>query len=238
VVRAAALLAVLGGLAAYYAVSEDLPNLGLWEDVAVLTLALIPAIFSLVWLALPLRRSRTARLGYAALTLGALTILLEALDLDVAANFCKFGAVVVVGWWFVTFFEQVSWVLLVALLIIPVDIVSVARGPTREIVENQPEVFNVLSISFPIPGEHNSAQLGLPDILFFALFLAAAQRFRLRVAWTWLAMTLSFGVTLAGAVWLDVSGLPALPLLSVAFAAANADLLWSHLRRSGGLFRD
>ena len=35
----------------------------------------------------------------------------------------------------------------------------------------------------------SSAKLGLPDLLFFALFLGAADRFRLRVPATWVAMT-------------------------------------------------
>jgi hypothetical protein len=98
------------------------------------------------------------------------------------------------------------------------------------IVEEQPEVFDALSIAFPLPGEHNSAQLGLPDMLFFALFLAAAVRFRLRPGLTWLAMALSFGATLAIAVGADVAGLPALPLLSAAFVLVNGDLIWRSLR--------
>ena len=45
-------------------------------------------------------------------------------------------------------------------------------------------------------------------------------------------MTASFGATIALAVWLDLGGLPALPLLSLAFLVANADLLWREVRRS------
>ncbi|MGH2997138.1 MAG: hypothetical protein ACRDM9_12560, partial [Gaiellaceae bacterium] len=135
------------------------------------------------------------------------------------------------GWWFLAFFEAVSWVLLVALLIIPVDIFSVFRGPTKVIVEQQPEVFDALSIAFPLPGEDNSAQLGLPDVLFFALFLGAAVQFRLRPGATWMLMTLSFGATLALAVAFDIGGLPALPLLSATFVLANLDLLLEILRR-------
>jgi hypothetical protein len=230
VVRAAAVLAVLAVLGAYYGVSEDLPQLSQWGNVALLALGLMPATFVLVWLALPLRRSGLRELGVAALLLVAVTVVLEQLDLDIAANFVKLAAAAAVGWWFLRFFEALSWVLLVALLIVPVDAFSVARGPTKEIVENQPVVFNALSVSFPLPGQHASAQLGLPDILFFALFLGAAARFRLRVGWTWLAMALSVGTTLALAVAFDVSGLPALPLLSVAFVLANADLLWRSYR--------
>jgi hypothetical protein len=230
VVRAAAVLVVLGVLAFYYGVSEDLPGLSRWADVAFLALGLMPATLMLVWLALPLRESGSRELALGALALVALTVVLEAAGLDVAANFVKIAAVAAVGWWFLGFFEALSWVLLVALLIIPVDAFSVARGPTKEIVENQPEVFNALSVSFPLPGEHSSAQLGLPDFLFFSLFLAATARFGLRVGWTWLAMTLSFGTTLALAVAFDVAGLPALPLLSAAFVLVNADLLWRAYR--------
>lgn len=230
VVRAAALLSVVAALGLYFALAGRLLSLPLWGEVAFLGLALLPATFLLVWLALPLWRAGSLRLGAAALGLGLLTVLLELAGLDAAANFTKLAAVVAAGFWFLSFFDAVSWVLLVAILIIPVDIVSVARGPTREIVENQPEVFDALSISFPIPGEPSSAQLGLPDVLFFSLFLAAAVRFGLRPGLSWIAMTLSFGTTLALAVALDVAGLPALPLLSAAFAAANADVLWRSYR--------
>jgi hypothetical protein len=77
-----------------------------------------------------------------------------------------------------------------------------------------------------------TTHLGLPDLFFFALFLAAAARFGLRVPATWLALSLSFGVTMALSVWWNVRGLPALPLLSVGFLAPNADLLLRRARRA------
>jgi hypothetical protein len=88
-----------------------------------------------------------------------------------------------------------------------------------------------LSFAFRFPGEHNYATLGIPDLLFFALFLAAAARFRLRVAATWIAMILLLGATIALAVWLDLRGLPALPALSLGFLAPNADLIWRTAER-------
>jgi hypothetical protein len=230
VVRIAAVLAVLLVLAVYYAVSESLPGLPEWGDVAFLALGLMPLTLTLVLLALPLRSRPPRDMGVAAATLVLLAVVLELADLDIAANFVKIAAVAATGWWFLGFFEALSWVLLVALLIIPVDSFSVARGPTKEIVENQPQVFDALSIAFPLPGQHSSAQLGLPDFLFFSLFLGAADRFGLRVGWTWLTMALSFGATLALAVAFDVAGLPALPLLSAAFILANADLIWRGFR--------
>jgi hypothetical protein len=230
VVRAAALLAVLAVLSFYYGVSGDLPTLSHWGNVAFIGLCLMPVTFVLVLLALPLWRTGPRELAVAAVALVVLTVILEVAGLDVAANFSKIAAVATVAWWFLGFFEALSWIVLVAVLIIPVDSFSVARGPTKQIVENQPQVFDALSIAFPLPGLHSSAQLGLPDVLFFSLFLAAAARFGLRVGWTWLAMALSFGTTLALAVAFDVSGLPALPLLSAAFILVNADILWRRYR--------
>jgi len=231
VVRAAAVLAVFAALAVYYGVSESLFDLGIWGDVAFVGLVLMPAFFFVTWLALPLwRAARPAALAATILALAALSALFSVVGLDIAANFTKFAAVTAVGWWFLAFFEAVSWVLLVALLIVPVDIYSVFRGPTKVIVEQQPQVFDALSIAFPLPGEVNSAQLGLPDVLFFALFLGAALRFGLRPGLTWILMTLSFGATLALAVAFEIGGLPALPLLSAAFVLANGDRIWRPLR--------
>jgi hypothetical protein len=58
------------------------------------------------------------------------------------------------------------------------------------------------------------------------LFLAAADRWNLRVGWTWVALTLSLGLTMFVAVVWDVGGLPALPGLAFGFLIPNADLIW------------
>jgi hypothetical protein len=216
-------------LGAYYAWSEELWNASLWWDVAWLTLVLLPAVFAVVWLLLPFSRAR--RLALAAVVFALLSVLLSLLDLGALANFSKLVTMTFVGFWFLTFFESVLWVALVASIIPLVDALSVWRGPTRHIVDKQPEVFTTLSFAFRIPGEHPTANLGLPDLLFFALFLAASVRFRLRPFWTWLAMTASFGLTIVFTVAFDTIGLPALPLLSMAFLLVNADLLWRAVKR-------
>src|SRR5262249_58445183 len=110
-----------------------------------------------------------------------------------------------------------------------VDSSSVCGGPTKEIIHHKEGVFTALSFAFPVPGG-GAARLGIPDLLFFALFLASADRFGLRVGWTWLAMTLSFGATLALATGFESLGLPALPLLAVGFLGPNVDLIWRQLR--------
>jgi hypothetical protein len=226
--RAAAFAVLLAALAGYYANAEELAELSTWGDVALLSFVLIPAVFALVYLLLPLWDTKGLLLG--SLALVALAVVLTREDLDVAANFVKAFAVTGLGFWFLRYFENVGWVVIVAALVPAIDSFSVWRGPTRHIVEEEEDVFSALSIAFPLPGEQVSANLGLPDVLFFALFLAAAVRFGLRPFWTALGMTLSFGATLALAVEFDAAGLPALPGLCVEFLAVNADLIWARLR--------
>ena len=224
--RGAPAIYLLCAFVAYQLVAESLPELSIWRDVVLTALILVPATLAPVWLAVPVRRWRGVLV--VALVFAALAAAFASAGLDIAANVAKLAAAAGVGFWFLTLFERLSWVVAVALVIPVVDFLSVWRGPTRTIVSDRPEVFGALSIAFPVPGG-GSFQLGLPDVIFFALFLAAAARWRLRVRLTWLAMTASFGVTMALAIWLDpfgLGGLPALPLLSLAFVAANADLLW------------
>jgi hypothetical protein len=226
--RAAALLIVVAALAAYDTVHARLWNASNWWDVAFIALVLIPATFALVWLVLPLRTARG--LLPAGLALAVLTAALHVAGWNTAENIVKLFAVSFIGFWFLTYFETASWVVLVAFIIPWVDAYSVWRGPTKVIVTHHEHVFTTLSYAFPVPGEQNAANLGVPDILFFAVFLAASVRFALRPGWTWLAMTASFGATIAIAVALELGGLPALPLLSLAFLAPNADLLWARMR--------
>ena len=313
----------------------DIP--GVWWDVAFMAFVLAPAVFALVWLALPYRRSRgLGAVGVACLVLAAGA---QISGFDIVADFAKLGGATAIGFWFLSYFEKVSWVVIVALVIPLVDTISVARGPTNYIVRERPEVFDVLSFGFPVPGqrtivlrwdeprvgdvraynvfrtqprdrarrlnddalpdeargfadggesaherlvyeveasfdggasarkqvvatevaarasddaivdagrgprnlraddEASTFDLGLPDFLFFALFLAAAARWDLRARATWLAMVLSLGATMAIAIWLDpfgLGGLPALPGIALAFLLPNADLLARSLRRNRG----
>jgi hypothetical protein len=230
--RIAAFVALAAALAVYFALHERLPELSLWRDVAVIALLVIPAVFATVGLLLPLYRAPGR--WVAAIVFIGLAIGFSVLDWEGPASFAKLGAATFVGWLFLDFFEAASWVVVVALVIPWVDAYSVWRGPTNTIVHHHAGVFERLSFAFPVPGENNTANLGIPDMLFFALFLAAAAQFRLRTWFTWLLMTASFGVTIVLAVWLDLGGLPALPLLSLAFLVANGDLLWRKLRQERG----
>jgi hypothetical protein len=231
--RPASVLAggLLAALTAWYVFYDELPSLPTGANVVLVSVALLPATFGLVWLALPWREARG--LLVVGLAFVALVIVWDAADWDIPANFAKLGAATAIAFWFLTYFERLSWVVIVAAAIPLVDAISVWRGPTHHIVTERPRLFTALSYGVPVPDEIFA--LGLPDVLFFALFLAAAARWGLRVGWTWAAMLLSFAVTIVLAVWTDpfgIGGLPALPGLSLAFLAANGDLLWK--RRSSG----
>jgi hypothetical protein len=204
-----------------------------WWDVAWLCFAVIPAVFGLVLLALPLRKARG--LLPVGLAFAVLAAVLTYADVDVFANFARLAACTLLGWWFLGYFETVSWVVLVAGIIPWVDAYSVWRGPTKQIVAHHANVFDVLSFAFPVPGEHAAANLGVPDLLFFALFLAAAARFGLRIYLTWITLVAGLGLTIAATVWWNLSGLPALPAIAIGFLLPNADLLWKRLRGKPGL---
>jgi hypothetical protein len=223
VVGLAALLALL---VTYYEVARDLPHIGLWWAVALLCAVIMPAVFLLVLVALPLRVARG--LFPVGIAFAVLTGVLAAAHFNVPANFTRIAATTLLGWWFLTFFETAYWVVLVACIIPWVDAYSVFFGPTKTIVNKHVGVFDVLSFAFLLPGG-GGFQLGVPDLLFFALFLAAAARFDLRVHWTWIGLLTGLSITIVLTVWLDLNGLPALPGIALGFLVPNADLLW--LRR-------
>jgi hypothetical protein len=226
--------ALLVPLLVYYEVSADLWRAGnVWWDVAWLAFVLIPAVFGLVLLALPLRTMPWV--GPVGLGFVMATVVLEILSWKVPANFTRLAAATLLAWWFLQFFETLAWVVMVAAIIPWVDAYSVWRGPTKEIVNHHANVFNAFSFAFPIPGVHAAANLGVPDLLFFALFLGAADRFGLRVHWTWLCLVAALGGTIALTVWFDLNGLPALPGISLGFLVPNADLVWRRLRGQPGI---
>ncbi|HJU36905.1 MAG TPA: hypothetical protein VJ716_05760 [Gaiellaceae bacterium] len=227
--RAAAFVLVAAGVVTWDAVAPSLDSVGLWPEVAVIAAGVLPATLLLIFLALPLWSSRRV-VAVALVVFAIAAVVTWRADAHLASNFMKLAAYACGGWLFLWFFEELGWVFIIALIIPFVDAISVAVGPTNHIVHHHFAVYSAVAVAFVAPGG-NAAGLGPPDILFFALFLAATVRWHLRPGWTWLAMTGMYSLTLILANATDASGLPALPFLSAGFLLANAGLLWRRLRR-------
>lgn len=225
--RLAAFVVLAVAVVTWDAVAPHVGAVSLWPTVTIIAAGVMPATLGLILLALPLWSRRWIIVAGAAFAIAAVTS--WELNSHLVSNFAKLGAYTCAGWAFLWLFEEVSWVLVVALIIPFVDAISVAAGPTKAIVNHHFEVYSAVAVAFLAPGGL-AADLGPPDILFFALFLAATVRWGLRPTWTWLAMTAMYSLTLVIANLADVNGLPALPFLSFGFLIANADLLWRRLR--------
>jgi hypothetical protein len=226
--RVAAFVIVLVALVTWDAVAPHLSTVATWSAVAILAAGVLPATLLLIYLALPLwSHRRLVAIGLVVFVIAA--VVTWETDAHLASNFAKLAAYTCGGWLFLWLFEELAWVVLIALIIPFVDAISVAAGPTHTIVTHHIAVYSAVAVAFVAPGGR-AAGLGPPDILFFALFLAAAVRWQLRPGWTWLGMTGMYSLTLVLANATNVSGLPALPFLSAGFLLANCDLLWRRLR--------
>jgi len=234
--RAVALAAVVVALVAWDAGAGVLPNVGRWPDVLVVALVVLPVSLAVPWLALPLATTRAVPVLLVAF--GALAVALSLAGMGSLFNVTKLLALTMLGYLFMQAFEALSWVVLIALIIPWVDAISVWRGPTDYVVSEKPGLFDRISIAFRLPGEEGSANIGPPDILFFALFLSTASRFGLRVGWTWVSMVGLLVVTLVATTQFDVRGLPALPAIAIGFLLPNVDLIWRAWRERGLEVRD
>jgi hypothetical protein len=226
--RVAAFVVVGAAVVAWFLLAPHLPHVRIWAAVAIAAGGVIPGTLLLTLIALPLWHRR--RLFPAAVVLALAAFGFSEAGWGLPANFAKLWAAVFAGWAFLTLFERLSWVVLIALVIPVVDALSVWRGPTHALTRPSTlHIYTAVAIAFLVPGG-GAAYLGPPDVLFYALFLAAAARWRLRVGWTWLATTFMYALTIVIANAAHVGGLPALPFLSLGFLAANADLLWRRRR--------
>jgi len=214
--------------------SSRLPPLPVRADIMLSSALVLSLVVVLVWGLLPLHTlgHRLPLLTAAALPLAILFVWLGWVPL---ANVAKVVAAAALGIWIAEELERLSWIVIVAVVSAAVDVVSVAVGPTKAILDQGPVVVGYFTVAVTWAGyTYGEAYtgLGISDVIFLALYLGAARRFGLRVGWSAVAMVVSFLATIAAAMWW--TALPALPLLSVAFLAVNGDLLWTNLRRGRG----
>ena len=123
------------------------------------------------------------RLLFLPVALLPLAMLFVRMDLIPPANVAKVVAAAVVGIWIAQEIERPSWVVAVAALSAAVDIVSVAVGPTRLILDHGPMVIGYFTVTmtwFGYSWSEAYSAIGLSDIIFLGLYLGAARRFGLR----------------------------------------------------------
>jgi hypothetical protein len=232
--RLAPALAAAVALLLWGFLSRYLPVLPLKLDIMLSSAIVLTLLGVLVWGMLPLHElgRRLPLITVAALPLAVLCVWLHLVPL---ANIAKIVAAGALGIWIAEELEQLSWVVVVAAVSAVVDIVSVAVGPTKALLGKGPVVVGYFTVAVTWLGysfDEAYTGLGVSDVIFFALYLGAARRFGLRVGWSAVAMVASFLATIAAAMFW--TALPALPLLSVAFLAVNADLLWHRPWRPSG----
>ena len=230
--RAVALAAVVAALVTYGAVADALPALSIRWDAVVIGVFVFPASTAAIWLALPLARRPRKHPIVLPAAAAALAIGLRVVGMDSAFNIAKLACFALIGFALLWLFDALWWVVVVSVLIPWVDVWSVASGPTRYVVAEKPGLIEHVSVGTPFPGEAAAIFLGPPDVIFFALFLAATQRFALRTAWTWVGMTGLLSSTLALVLVGNIAGLPALPAICLGFLLPNADLVWRHVRET------
>lgn len=229
--RASTLLGLFAVLFTYDRLAPQLWHEGVWGDVAWISLVLTPATFALVLLVLPLVRAPVAQLLTVGASFVALSLALTIAHANITANYTRLAAATLLAFAAVHAFEQLWEAVSIAVVIPWVDAYSVWRGPTKTITTKHPQVFRDFSFAFLAPGKHAAANLGVPDLLFFAFFLGIAWRFKLRVVWTFVGMLLALAITFFLVQWTGAAGLPALPADSLGFLVPNADLIWRELRR-------
>ena len=221
-------------LVAYLVLARHMPRLSLRPSLLV-SLVVCLALIGLLCLGLlPLRRMGH-RILLVAVVAVALGVVFTAIGWVFLADPAKVVFAAALGFWLAEQITSPAIVVGIALLAAVADIVSVAVGPTKALLAHAPGAIGYFTLAFAWPGRDPASvytALGVSDVIFFCLYLCSARRFRLRTAATVVGMALS--VVISVVIGLQISAVPALPLLGVAFVGVNADLLWRGGRRASG----
>ena len=222
-------------LVAYLVLAPHLPRLSLRPSLLISLVVCLTLISLFCVGLLPLRR-----MGHRILAVAAFGAVLggvfTALGWVFLADPAKVLFAAALGLWLAEQITDPAIVAGIALLAAVADIVSVAVGPTRVLLEHAPGAIGYFTLAFAWPGRDLAnvyTALGVSDAIFFSLYLCAARRFHLRTAATVVGMVLSVVVSVV--IGLRISTVPALPLLGVAFVGVNADLLWQRRRPARGV---
>ena len=142
-------------------------------DIMVSSAVVLSAAAALVWGMLPLAAlgRRLPLVALAALPCAALFVWLGWVPV---ANIAKIVFAAALGIWIAGELERASWIVLVAAVSAVVDIVSVAAGPTKAILDKGPVIVGWFTVAVTWLGYSYAEAytgLGVSDVLFFALYL-------------------------------------------------------------------
>jgi hypothetical protein len=142
-----------------------------------------------------------------------------------------------VGFWLAGEIEKVGHLIPVCILGTLVDIWSVFHGPSKQVagqvmqhqqrmaetgVRTPPPIVDFLILHWPYPGANMMATLlGLGDLVFVAMFLAASRRFGLSLWKAFLLILAGLALSTAVAIWWS-KPVPALPFICALYLAGNA----------------
>ncbi|MCW2925098.1 MAG: hypothetical protein JWM98_2502 [Thermoleophilia bacterium] len=239
--RARVAVALLALLAALLLLAPTLPEPGsltqlrLWAygSHAVYFGALCAAVALLV----SVREWPTRRLVAATLGSFVVVMVLNRLDVDVASDVAKvlFGTFAGAG--LVRAIERPWWLVPICVCVPLADAWSVfsSRGVTHAVVQHarkDPTWIDWPTVATPIAGfDYASAgRIGIVDVMFTAIFLAAAARWDLGLRRCAALIAVGFVGTTVLVFQTTLSAVPALPLLCIAFLLGAAPGLWRDLR--------
>lgn len=147
------------------------------------------------------------------------------------ADLSRILAAACVGIALARYITSVGVVLIIVLAAIASDLFSVFAGPTRVLVQEHSPILDALLLAFPTFGSALGFGLGVSDLIFLALFVAAGRFLDLRYAATLLGLCFAAFLAVTAGLLLQ-RPLPALPFIAIAFVIINADLIVTSLVKS------
>ncbi|HET7744413.1 MAG TPA: hypothetical protein VFK76_06680, partial [Gaiellaceae bacterium] len=115
--RTLALVGLTIALVVYGAVAGSLWDVPTGLEVAVLSLVVFPTFAATIWLALPLAGNSAGRLLAASAIAAGLAVALALVGLGSGSNMAKRACYALLGYSFLSLFEELWWVATVAVLI-------------------------------------------------------------------------------------------------------------------------
>lgn len=177
------------------------------------------------------------RLALVAVLALACVVLLNLLRVPIASDLAKITLGVSAGVGLVAPLDRPWWLLPISVCVPLADAWSVfsSKGVTHAVVERaatQRAWIDWPTIATPIAGYDylEFGRIGIVDILFVALFVAAAQRWQLGVGRLLVALPLAFVATTVLAYEREGQAVPALPILCLGFLACTLPALVRDLR--------